>query len=165
MSRNILETVMGAVVLVVAAIFLVFAYHTGEVRSISGYEVQARFNDIEGIREGGDVKLSGIKVGTILSAQLDPKTFQVLVKMSVDRNIQLPVDTIATITSAGLLGDKHLSLIPGNDDKNIAPGGTIAHTQSPPSLEALLGQAVFSLSNGGGSKDGAKQDGEQPKSN
>lgn len=144
MSRNAVETVMGAVVIVVAALFLFFAYTTSQVHAISGYEVTARFDRVEGLRDGGDVRISGIKVGTIISQTLDPKTYLAVVKMSIDPAVKLPVDTVATISSSGLLGDKYLSLEPGNEDKDIPPGGAIEHTQPPMSLESLIGQFIFS---------------------
>jgi phospholipid/cholesterol/gamma-HCH transport system substrate-binding protein len=144
MSRNAVETMMGAVVLIVAALFLFFAYTTSQVSAVSGYQLTARFNRVEGLRDGGDVRISGIKVGSIVSQTLDPKTFVAVVKMSIDPTIKLPVDTVATITSAGLFGDKYLSLEPGNEDDIIKPGGEIDHTQSPMSLESLIGQYIFS---------------------
>ena len=144
MSHNAVETLMGAVVLVVAAFFLFFAYTTAHIGGVSGYELTARFNRIEGLRDGGDVRISGIKVGSILSERLDPKTFLADVRMSVDPSIKLPDDTVAEIVSAGLLGDKYLSLVPGGSDKMIPPGGKIKYTQSSVSLENLIGQMMFS---------------------
>jgi phospholipid/cholesterol/gamma-HCH transport system substrate-binding protein len=154
MNRNLLETVMGAVVIVVAVIFLVFAYHSAEIRSVSGYPLSAKFDHIDGVREGADIRLSGIKVGSIVATSLDTKTFQAVVKLSIDNNIKLPVDTIATITQNGLLGDPFMSLVPGNSDKLVPPGGELSYTQSAPSLMSLFGQAVFSMS-GGGNKPAA----------
>jgi phospholipid/cholesterol/gamma-HCH transport system substrate-binding protein len=90
------------------------------------------------------VRISGIKVGTIQSQTLDPKTYLAVVRMSIDPSIKLPVDTVATIASASLLGDKYLALDPGNEDQTIPPGGTIDHTQPPMSLESLIGQYIFS---------------------
>jgi phospholipid/cholesterol/gamma-HCH transport system substrate-binding protein len=144
MSRNAVETVMGAVVLVVAALFLFFAYSTSQIRLISGYPLTARFNRVEGLRDGSDVRISGIKVGSVVSQALDPKSFVAVLKLNVDPSIKLPVDTVATISSSGLFGDKYLSLEPGNEDQTIPPGGTIDHTQSPMSLESLIGQYIFS---------------------
>jgi phospholipid/cholesterol/gamma-HCH transport system substrate-binding protein len=144
MRRNAVETVMGAVVLIVAALFLFFAYTTSKVHAVSGYELTARFTRVEGLRDGGDVRISGIKVGSIVSQTLDPKTYLAVVRMSIDPSIKLPVDTVATIASASLLGDKYLALEPGNEDQTIAPGGTIDHTQPPISLESLIGQYIFS---------------------
>jgi phospholipid/cholesterol/gamma-HCH transport system substrate-binding protein len=144
MNRNAVETVMGAVVLVVAAVFLFFAYTTSQVRAISGYEVTANFDRVEGLRDGGDVRVSGIKVGSIISQTLDPKDFVAVVKMSIDPSIKLPVDTAAKIASAGLLGDNYVSLEPGNEDQLIKPGGEIEHTEPAMDLEALIGQYIFS---------------------
>ncbi|HUB94332.1 MAG TPA: outer membrane lipid asymmetry maintenance protein MlaD [Stellaceae bacterium] len=144
MNHNAVETVMGAVVLVVAALFLFFAYSTSQVSAVTGYTLTARFSRIEGLRDGGDVRISGIKVGSVISQTLDPKTFVAIVKMTIDPSIKLPVDTVATISSNGLFGDKYLSLEPGNEDQTIAAGGQIDHTQSPMSLESLIGQYIFS---------------------
>ncbi len=143
MSRNVVETVVGAVVLVVAAVFLFFAYTTTQVHAVGGYTLSAQFDKVDGLRDGGDVRISGIKVGTILSQTLDPKTFFANLTISMDPSIKLPVDSVATITSSGLLGDKFLSIEPGNEDQTIPPGGRITHTQSGMSLESLIGQMIY----------------------
>jgi phospholipid/cholesterol/gamma-HCH transport system substrate-binding protein len=145
MSRNVIETVMGAVVLLVAALFLFFAYRTSQIHASRGYEVTARFQRVDGIREGGDVRLSGIKVGSIVSESLDPTTFEALVKLSIDPAIKLPKDTTAQIASSGLLGDKYMSLVPGVEDDTIPPGGQITRTEPGITLESLLGQFIFSV--------------------
>jgi phospholipid/cholesterol/gamma-HCH transport system substrate-binding protein len=155
MRGNVIEAVMGAVVLVVAAVFLFFAYSTSQVRAVSGYEVKANFERVDGIREGGDVRISGIKVGSIVSEALDPKTFLANVRLSIDPSIKLPDDTVAEIVSSGLLGDKYLSLVPGGSDKTIPPGGEIRYTQSSVSLEHMIGQMIFSAP--GGQKGGEAQ--------
>jgi phospholipid/cholesterol/gamma-HCH transport system substrate-binding protein len=139
-----IEAVMGAVVLIVAAVFLVFAYDTSQVRAVSGYSLKADFQRIDGINAGGDVRISGIKVGSVTSESLDPKTYLATVKMSIDPKVQLPDDTVAEIVSAGLLGDKYVSLVPGGSDKMIPAGGTIKYTQASVSLENLIGQTIFS---------------------
>jgi len=152
MKGNVIETVMGAVVLVVAALFLFFAYNTSQLRSVKGYELNANFEHIDGIRDGSDVRISGIKVGSVLSTTLDPKTFLAAVKMSVEPDVKLPDDTVAEIVSSSLLGDKYMSLVPGGSDKDILPGGQIKYTQSSVSLEHLIGQMMFSPP--GGKKPG-----------
>ena len=152
MRGNVIETVMGAVVLVAAALFLVFAYKTSQLRTVSGYEVTADFARIDGIHQGSDVRISGVKVGTVLAEDLDPKTFLATIRMSVDPAIQLPDDTVAAVTSSGLLGDKYMSLTPGGSDKNIPAGGKIRYTQSSVSLENMIGQMIFSTP--GGKKEG-----------
>jgi phospholipid/cholesterol/gamma-HCH transport system substrate-binding protein len=157
MRGNVIETVMGAVVLAAAAFFLLFAYQTSQLRQVPGYQLSAQFERIDGIRQGGDVRIGGIKVGSILSETLDPKTFLADVRISLDPSIKLPDDTVAEIISAGLLGDKYLSLVPGGSDKTIPPGGKIKYTQSSVSLENLIGQMIFSAPGGKKGEGGESQ--------
>jgi len=142
--HGVAETLAGAVVLVVAAVFLAYAVlHSG--RSVaSGYTLQASFDHIDGLNVGGDVRIAGVKVGTILSETLDPKTYLATVRMSIDPAYKLPDDTVAEIVSAGLLGDRYMALVPGGSEQMIAPGGQIKYTQAPVSLENLIGQMIFS---------------------
>lgn len=144
MNRNVIETVMGAVVLVIAALFLVFAYSTAQVHAVSGYNVLAKFSKIDGIRAGGDVRVSGIKVGSIVAEGLDPKTYEAEVTLSIDPAVKLPTDSVASIVSSGLLGDKYIAILPGAADEMIKPGGRINFTQAPVSLEDMIGQYIFS---------------------
>jgi phospholipid/cholesterol/gamma-HCH transport system substrate-binding protein len=155
MNRNVLETVMGALVLIVAFIFLVFAYSSAGIRTVSGYEVTAKFDHIDGVRTGTDVRIGGVKVGAVTATTLDPKTFEAEVRMSIDRAYALPVDTIAVIGSSSLLGDNIMMLTPGNDDNIIPPGGIIHNTQAPVSLTSMLGQLFYSISGSTKSSDGA----------
>jgi phospholipid/cholesterol/gamma-HCH transport system substrate-binding protein len=150
MNRNLLEIVMGTLVLVVAGLFVTFAYSVAQLHEVAGYQVFARFNHADGIKTGGDVRISGIKVGTVLSTTLDPNTFQAVVVMSLDKAIKLPDDTVAQVASSGLLGDKFLQLEPGASDSTIQPGGQIKMTQSAVSLESLFGQVAYSLSHPAG---------------
>lgn len=143
MNRNAVETIMGAVVLVVAAVFLFFAYTTTQVNAISGTEYTAQFDRVDGLRDGSDVKISGIKVGSIVSQSLDPRTFLASITISIDPQIKLPVDSVAVIASPGLLGDNFLSIEPGNEDKIIPPGGRITHTQAGMNLQSLIGQVIY----------------------
>lgn len=159
MRGNVIETVMGAVVLAAAALFLVFAYKTSQLRAVSGYEVNAEFSRVDGIRQGSDVRISGIKIGSVVAEELDPKTFLAVVRMSIDPSVKLPDDTVAEIISAGLLGDKYMSLVPGGSDKVIPPGGRITYTQSSVSLENLIGQMMFSAP---AAKKPAEADAPQP---
>jgi phospholipid/cholesterol/gamma-HCH transport system substrate-binding protein len=156
MSRNMIETVLGAVVLVVAALFLFFAYTTSQVRAVQGYQVTAQFDRIDGIREGSDVRIAGVKVGSVIGERLDPKTFLATVRMSIAPQYKLPDDTVAEIVSSSLLGDKYMSLVPGGSDKMIPPGGRIRYTQSPVSLENLIGQMIYAPPSGQQKLGGAK---------
>jgi phospholipid/cholesterol/gamma-HCH transport system substrate-binding protein len=151
MRRNLIETILGGVVLAVAAFFLIFAYTNASLRTIQGNEYVAKFNRIDGVNPGGDVRMSGIKVGTIKSVAIDPKTFVAIVRLTVDRMVALPADTSAEVASDGLLGGKYLSLVPGGDEKTIPAGGEIRYTQGPINLEQMIGQLIFS--NQAGNKD------------
>jgi phospholipid/cholesterol/gamma-HCH transport system substrate-binding protein len=156
MSRNLIETVLGAVVLLVAALFLFFAYTTSQVRAVAGYPLTAQFNSVDGIHDGSDVRIAGVKVGSVTSEALDPKTFMVTVHMSIAPRYKLPDDTVAEIVSSSLLGDKFMSLVPGGSDKNIPPGGRIKYTQSSVSLENLIGQMIYSPPGGQRKPGGAE---------
>ena len=148
MSRNLIETVLGAVVLVVAALFLFFAYTTSQVRAVPGYQVTAEFDRIDGIRDGSDVRIAGVKVGSVIGATLDPRTFLATLRITIAPEYKLPDDTVAEIVSSGLLGDKYMALVPGGSEKIIPPGGQIQYTQSSISLENLIGQMIYSPSGG-----------------
>ncbi len=144
MRRNLIETILGGVVLVVAGLFLAFAYKSTGIHAVSGYELFAKFDRIDGLKDGGDVRMSGIKVGTVIGQSLDPKTYLAVVRLSVDPSIRLPLDSAAEIVSDGLLGGKYMSLVPGAEEKMIEPGGEIKFTQSPLNLESLISQFMFS---------------------
>ena len=136
--------------------FLFFAYTTSHVGAVSGYEVTANFLRVEGLRDGGDVRVSGIRVGTIISQRLDLKTFDAVVRMSIDPSVKLPVDSYAQIASNGLLGDNYLQIVPGNEEEMIKDGGRIERTTPPISLESLIGEVIYSLQGGQQpKKDGA----------
>jgi len=159
MRGNVIETVMGAVVLLVAALFLVFAYQTSQLREVSGYQVTAEFERVDGIHQGSDVRIGGVKIGSVVSEELDPKRFLAVIKMTIEPKIQLPDDTVAEIVSSGLLGDKYMSLLPGGSEKVIPVGGQIKYTQSSVTLEHLIGQMIFSAP---GKKAGEGDQGQKP---
>ncbi|MEW5703474.1 MAG: outer membrane lipid asymmetry maintenance protein MlaD [Pseudomonadota bacterium] len=146
MRRNIVETVMGGVVLIVAALFLVFAYtYTGEsMRAGDSYEMWGKFDRVDGLQTGADVKIGGITVGTVLEQRLDTKTYLAVVRWTVDSDIQLTTDTVAEVASEGLLGGKYLALVPGGEENFIKPGGEVKFTQAPFGLEQIIGQFLFS---------------------
>lgn len=146
MNRNVVETALGAVVLTTALVFLVFALHTADATRSSGYQVTAAFTKIDGIKEGADVRVSGIKAGTVASMRLD-NNYRAVLTLNLDNSVKLPTDSAAVVASGGLLGDKFVSLEPGGDTTMLKNGDTITITQSPPGLEQLLGQVIFSITN------------------
>jgi phospholipid/cholesterol/gamma-HCH transport system substrate-binding protein len=152
MRRNLIETLTGAVVLVVAVVFLVMAYSRADLAPTRGYSVIARFDRVDGLKNGSDVRISGIKVGSVVGQQLDPQSFLAVVRLTIEDSVKLPKDTSASITSDGLIGDKYVSLSPGGADEVIAPGGEITFTQGAIDVVGLIGQYIFSQSGGGGEK-------------
>ncbi len=145
MKKNIVETILGAVVLTVAFIFLAFSYSSADMGSTDGYEVKARFSSIGGLKIGDKVVISGVKVGTVKGVALDQNTFLADVFLDINSNYQLPDDTAAFISSESLLGGLYLQLEPGASEDMIPPGGLIEYTQAPQNLEQLLGQFIFSM--------------------
>jgi len=144
MTRNLLETLLGAIVLIVAIGFLVFAYNTSQVDRNGGYELIARFDKVDGLERGSDVRISGIKVGTVVSQSLDAETYRAEVRFSLREDIRLPADTSAAVVSNGLLGGKYLALVPGGDIEMLDAGEEVTLTQSAVNLEDLIGHMIFS---------------------
>jgi len=147
MQKNILETVMGAVVLIVALGFLAFAYEGSQMKVEAGYVISGKFGNASGISLGSDVRIGGIKIGVVSGMDLDPNTYEAVVSMQIRQNTKLPKDSSAAIVSSGLLGEKFIQITPGSDDKMLADGGKVQFTQSSVSLEELIGKFMFS---GGG---------------
>ncbi len=150
MSRSLVETVLGAVVLVVALGFLAYAYTTSDVADPGGYRLTASFTNIDGIQVGSEVRVSGIKVGEVVAQRLDPQTYQAVLEFSVAPDLEMPSDSSARIVSEGLLGGRYLELQPGAEMTMLEPGEEIGFTQSAISLEDLIGRFVFSGDGGGG---------------
>lgn len=151
MQNSLVETLIGAVVIVVAVAFLFFAYTGSGIGAVSGgYPVLARFNRADGVNVGTDVRLSGIKIGTVSKLTLDPKTYNAVVTLAVENSVKLPDDSSVRITSDGLLGSQYLSVEPGGSMQMIKPGGEIENTQGSVDLMGLLGKFAFSPSTGSG---------------
>ncbi len=148
MGRTAVESIMGAVVLLVAGMFVFFAYNTAQVKAVNGYAVSAAFYKVGGLSAGSDVRISGIKVGTVTSRQLDTETYNAIVNMSISSDVKLPLDTIATIGSEGILGGMYIRLKPGQDKDYIEAGGIIGKTEDFKSLEDQVGEIIF-LATGG----------------
>ena len=145
MRKNMIEAVMGTVVLVIAGFFLTFAYTN------SGYQTKnnrvgylAKFDRVDGVVIGGDVRMSGVKIGIIRDMIIEPQTFLAQLKFDVDKDLRIPSDSSAEIISDGIMGGKYLAIVPGGDDSNfLKPGDYIDITQSSVSLEGMIGQLIF----------------------
>jgi phospholipid/cholesterol/gamma-HCH transport system substrate-binding protein len=150
MGKNLVETLMGAVVLLVAGVFLAFAYSTADIKPVRGYTVTAKFKAIDGVRLGTDIKISGIKVGTVVAQRLDPDSFEAVLTFAIDAAVKLPSDSSAQVTSEGLLGGTYIALQPGAEDRMLANGGEIKFTQSPVNIVQMLGRFIFNSAEGAG---------------
>jgi phospholipid/cholesterol/gamma-HCH transport system substrate-binding protein len=145
MTRKLPEILTGLAVIVIAAVFLIYALGQAQALGESGYGLKAQFSSIGGLTVGSDVKLGGVVIGRVTDERLDPATYAAIVDMSIDNDIKLPTDTSAAITSDGLLGGNYISLSPGGADTMLAPGASFAVTQSAINIEDLLGKFIFSM--------------------
>ena len=153
MHNDLVETLIGAIVVAVAILFLVFAYRSTGENAIGGYEVTANVARVDGIAVGTDVKLSGIKVGTVSALTLD-SNYLVTVHMKVHGDVKIPDDSSLMVTSSGLLGSSYLSISPGGSDKMLAVGGRIRNTQGSVDLMSLLSRFAGSAAGGSGDNGG-----------
>lgn len=144
MQINMVEAVMGAIVLIIASFFLAFAYTTSKGGIYTGYPLSAKFDRIDGLAVGNDIRLSGVKVGDVVSIDIDPKTYLAQVVFTVRYGVTLPTDTVAEIVSESLMGGKYIALVPGGSETALVPGDKVTYTQSSVSFEALLGKYLFS---------------------
>ena len=145
MKRNVIETVLGAVVLGVAILFLAFSYSSANMGSSDGYELKARFSSIGGLSIGDKVVISGVKVGSVSRIELDKASYLADVFLDIGNEYQLPDDTAAFISSESLMGGLYMQLEPGASEDMLEEGGLIEYTQAPQNLEQLLGQFIFSM--------------------
>ena len=146
MSNNIVETVIGAVVIAIAAIFLIFAYRTADIAPSSGYKLTAKFEKIDGVAVGADVRMSGIKIGSVISTELEQPSYLALVHMNVANEVEVPADSAIRVLTDGLLGDTFLSVDPRGDDAMLKAGESFRFAQGSVNLIDLVGQAIYSSS-------------------
>ncbi len=149
MQRNMIETLMGFVVLAAAALFLTFVFSSIEMDSGDRYEINAYFNKLGGVNVGSDVRISGISIGSVSALRLDPDTFRAVVTLQINENYQIPEDTAASIIAESLLGGNFIDLVPGGSPEFIEPGGTIEFTQDAIDIVQLLGKFIFTAAEAG----------------
>jgi phospholipid/cholesterol/gamma-HCH transport system substrate-binding protein len=144
MKQSNVELSVGAFVLLGAAAIVWFAVQAGAGVALVGstYEVSARFANIGGLKTGSQVLIAGVPVGRVERIDLDPQ-YAAIVHMKVSRRVRLPADTIASIKTSGLIGDKFIALAPGADNASISPGGIITDTESAVDLESLISRFAF----------------------
>ncbi len=145
MKDSLVETAVGAGVIAIAAIFFYYVYQTsGEGKASAGYRIVAEFDNVGAIDVGTDVRLAGIKVGTVEAQELNPENFQARVTMAIDPSIRLADDSSAKITNEGLLGGAFIALEPGGGEAKLENGGEISNTQGAIDVWKLVSDAMFS---------------------
>lgn len=143
--RSIAELATGGIVLLAAAGFLAYAVVNTGRAGMGGVRLSARFQNAGAIAAGSDVRVAGVKVGSVTGLAIDPATYEAVVSLTVRSDVKLPTDSSATIASAGLLGGASLSLVPGGADAMLGDGGVLTITQSAVNLEDLLGKFIFNV--------------------
>lgn len=139
MTHNTTEVLVGGAVLAAAVAFAVYAGQaTGLARSSSGYELAASFRSLEGVTVGTDVRLAGVKIGTVTAVTLNPETYRADTRFTVSRGIEIPDDSAIAVSSEGLLGGNFVEIVPGGSDFHFTPGDEILDTQGAVSLITLL---------------------------
>jgi phospholipid/cholesterol/gamma-HCH transport system substrate-binding protein len=158
MTKKGTETLVGLFVLLgmLAIVFLALqAANLGSFNQVGdSYTVQARFDNIGGLKARAPVRSAGVTVGRVTRITLDPQTFQGVVTMQIQRGFQFPKDSSAKILTSGLLGDQYVGLEPGGAEDNLAEGQVITQTQSALVLENLIGQFLFSRAAEAGTEGG-----------
>ena len=141
------QTAVGIFVLLglVCVAYLTIKLGRMELFETKGFELNARFNSVSGLRVGADVEMAGVPVGRVAAITLDddPMQRQALVRMVLDRDLKLSTDTIASIKTSGLIGDKYVNLQPGGLDDVLASGDMLEETESAVDLESLIGKYAF----------------------
>ncbi len=140
MKVNILDALLGAFVLFVTGLFLIYVYITIDTKFFSsdGFQLHARFDNIDGIVAGSKVKLSGVNIGTVKRISLEPEDFYALITMNFDKQFNFPDDTEASVQLEGLLGGSYISILPGGSDVMLLNDQEILYTQGSTSLLNLM---------------------------
>ena len=144
MRYSLVEILMGAVVLVTAMFFLILGMQSIDNNQKDGYELSLLFGSSAGLKNGDDVKISGINVGKITKLNLDPVDYNARIHIKLNNDIKIPDDSQARITSSSLLGGNFLDIIPGSSETFLKPDDVIYDTTDAVSFTDLLGKVVFS---------------------
>lgn len=142
--RNVVETIVGIAIVVVTVYFFLHAQNQANIKpAMDSYNLSAKFSKIDGIAKGSDIRIAGIKVGTVISQNLDRESYEAVLELNIDKNVKIPSDSSAAIVSEGLLGSKYVSIEPGADEEFLNAGDKIIYTQSSVNLETLIGKFMF----------------------
>ncbi len=143
MKRSAIETILGGVVLLTAAMFMFVGFLNVETGQVGGREMEAHFNAVDGLTIGSDVRIGGVKIGNVTDQFVDTDSYEAVIRFSVRDDVVLPSDSEVLIASNGLLGGKYLRIIPGSSDTKVGENGLLSNTRDALSLEDMLGRAIF----------------------
>ena len=143
MNKRPVETIMGLVVLLIAGLFLYFAYSVSDLQAVKGYNLTARFLKVGGLNIGADVMINGIKIGTVIGQSLDNETYDAEIKMSIASDVKLPKDSVAMISSNGLMGNKFIKIEPGKSEEILTEGDVMEQTKDFKTIEDMVGEVIF----------------------
>jgi phospholipid/cholesterol/gamma-HCH transport system substrate-binding protein len=140
-----LEMIVGLFLLAGFASFSWLAVKMGDIRFFmeDSYPVSARFISISGLKEGALIELAGVKIGKVTNIELDADEYEAVVRMNISKDVRLQDDTIASIRTAGIIGDRYIKLTPGGSEDYLGPGDEIEETESAISLEELVSKYIF----------------------
>jgi phospholipid/cholesterol/gamma-HCH transport system substrate-binding protein len=145
MRQNVIETIIGFIVLIIAVVFFAYAYQSsGKGDNVKGYILKATFQSAEGIVKGSDIMIAGIKVGSVDDLSLDKESYLAQVNLKLQEEVLIPKDSVAAIVSQGLLGGKYVMIMPGAEEENLKDNEVIQNTQSSINLESLIGKFMYS---------------------
>ena len=145
MRKMNLEMIVGLFLLAGFACFSYLAVKMGDIKIFHNetYPVTARFISISGLKEGSVIELAGVNVGKVARIELDPGDYEAVVHMNIDKSVKLQDDSIASVRTAGIIGDKFIKLTPGGSDIILGSGDEIEETESSISLEELVSKYIF----------------------
>lgn len=142
MHRNIIETVLGAVVLLVAAIFLLFALQFSSSAGVKGYNIVGEFRHVDGLKLGDEVRMAGIRVGTVSTVTLRPEDYTAIVTLRMEPGVEISTDSTLSIHTDGLFGGKYLEIQIGGETENMKPGQRFGFVQDAVIVEELIEKIV-----------------------
>ena len=145
MQKSMMEFIVGIFIIVGLVCFSYLAITVGGVSWFEDetYSVKARFNSISGLKKGASVEIAGVKIGKVEDIILDGGEYEAEIRLSLNKNIELQDDSIASIRTAGIIGDRFVNIKPGGSEEIIEPGGMILETESAISLEELISKYIF----------------------
>ncbi len=156
---NVLEAVVGLLVVILAVWFILFAWGRTGGGMPDAMEVKALFPAASGVSVGTDVRVAGLKVGTVAAQRLDPQSYQAELTLALDRNVRIPSDSSAAITAEGLLGGSYIALLPGGSEVPLKQGDTILDTQGSVDMMGLIGSVINRSGDDSGKSGAPEQDG------